>query len=588
MILTLSQVLELCKTPKNREKLKKAAYHEKRINLHSEVITDKIDKTEAHTDFLKWSCSLIAVEKQELFTKLFRLPIQTNEVINDIFNEFAKLTNAQNKFIKHNLVNEDFQARYETALFESNLTDFWNTDYLEVLKTKPQSFIIIDKANDKPYFYVLSIEDVIDTVVKETGACEYIIFKQDITIEDENRNVIKKAVFIDDEKFILLEQTKTQDNYKQVKEFFHKCESTPAFKFYPSFSQKDYINSIVPISSILSGLDKLLFWIIAFDYFKLYGVFPIYWGYKKKCDYFDEKLNAYCEGGYLSYTVPILNSVDVENHKIECPSCKSKQLLGPGSFVEVDAPELKEQADLRDPVGKLDADINSAKFIEEYINKLEGKLKYAVTGKNFDTVMSKAAVNETQAESTLETRTEVLCRMARVIEKTMWNTYYYMGKIGYGTYYKNSTVDLGRKFFLQSTSELNEQYSNAKKIGKPMFELEQRQRFIYETAFQNNPDELMRTKILSELEPYQEFTFAELASLQIKESNPVDFEIKINFNKYIKQFENKNGDITTFGEGIEFSKKIETIKNNLIIYATKDIQSKIKNVIPNKNEKNQR
>ncbi len=74
--------------------------------------------------------------------------------------------------------------------------------------------------------------------------------------------------------------------------------------------------------------------------------------------------------------------------------------------------------------------------------------------------------------------------------------------------------------------------------------------------------------ILGDLEPYRHLTRAEVQGLYDK--NLITIEellIKLNFADFIRRFERENMNIITFGENIDYDKKIATIKERLTDYA---------------------
>ena len=91
---------------------------------------------------------------------------------------------------------------------------------------------------------------------------------------------------------------------------------------------------------------------------------------------------------------------------------------------------------------------------------------------------------------------------------------------------------------------------------------------IIETEYRHNPQQMQRMIILSDLEPYRHLTRNEVQALY--EKNLVSIEelmIKLNFADFIRRFERENMNIISFGENIDYQKKIDTIKERLMDYA---------------------
>jgi hypothetical protein len=74
--------------------------------------------------------------------------------------------------------------------------------------------------------------------------------------------------------------------------------------------------------------------------------------------------------------------------------------------------------------------------------------------------------------------------------------------------------------------------------------------------------------ILGDLEPYRHLTREEVEALY--EKNLVSIEellVKLNFSDFIRRFERENMNIISFGETIDYDRKIQTIKERLAEYA---------------------
>src|SRR5690606_1590692 len=124
-----------------------------------------------------------------------------------------------------------------------------------------------------------------------------------------------------------------------------------------------------------------------------YGMFPIYWAYRQKCTYKDEQTGGECNG-YGTIVWYDINGTDKRAHTKECPACKAKKMIGPGTLLEVDPPRMKDEADMREPVGFVSVDVDALKFSEEKLAKMQAKITYHTTGKMPIETQSKEALNE--------------------------------------------------------------------------------------------------------------------------------------------------------------------------------------------------
>lgn len=130
-------------------------------------------------------------------------------------------------------------------------------------------------------------------------------------------------------------------------------------------------------------------------------------------------------------------------------------------------------------------------------------------------------------------------------------------------------MDWGTEFYLTTASELRARYAKAKEQGASDAELDALARKIIETEYRNDPMQLQRMTILSELEPYRHLTREELLALNERGLlDPADLAVKLNFSAYVARFERENTNVVDFGTNIPHDTKIERITNALRNYGT--------------------
>jgi uncharacterized protein YqgQ len=87
--------------------------------------------------------------------------------------------------------------------------------------------------------------------------------------------------------------------------------------------------------------------------------------------------------------------------------------------------------------------------------------------------------------------------------------------------------------------------------------------------------------ILSDLEPYRHLTRNEVATLYEKGIvSKEEYLIKLNFADFIRRFERENMNIIEFGDSIDYTKKIGTIKERLTEYAREIMPTSHKAIVP--------
>lgn len=589
MALSQDEIRKRASKPSKRETITLAVLHQNRLRLHGEVVPStpalaswlsRGDKrgdnqapflagregvAQALYDFLAMVQNLIPTDKYQVFKTLFRFPVLTNEILAVAYDKLSRIFEGRNPAFSYQFLSTDERDDWEwyrqEVLHEPAI---WQTKGWDFFKTEINSVLVIDlpeeqDATDRypqPYFYWLPIKDVIDYEACPTsGEMKYIIFRQ-----DDN-----KIAVIDDEYYRLYE-AKNNELGTMLREVKHDIGYCPARFFWNeplSLTRPDIKQS--PVTKELDRLDWYLFYSISKRHLDLYGSYPIYWGYAQSCDYRDEESGDYCEGGFLK---------DKHEHwKYDnngllqpCPICAKKRLVGAGSFVEVPVPE-DGQPDLSNPVGMLSVDRNSLDYNGEEEKRLRSDIITAIVGTN-EEITTRDALNEQQIKANFESQSTVLQRVKKGFESAQKFVDDTCCRLRYGKSFIGSSINYGTEFYLFTSDELRERYKKAKEAGMSEADLDALLQQIIETEYRHNPQQMQRMIILSDLEPYRHLTRNEVQGLYEKQLVSIeDLMIKLNFADFIRRFERENMNIITFGENIDYDKKIATIKERLAEYA---------------------
>ncbi len=584
-ILSLAQAVDHLTAPKHKKQLKAAKRHEGRMRMHTEPILETSEMTEAHFDYLATIDKILTdKDKQERFRQLMPLPLPTTALCESLYQEYPRALMAHNKYIKSTFTAEELEVDFKDYLEEMGFMDFWNTNAISALRKYINAFVVVDLPRKQttprpaPYMYLLQIDAVIDVDVKKgVPVAEYIIFAQDLTREDVEAKITARAIVIDDMHYRMYYQNVANGSTWQLDfETPHGLPQCPAFKIYPELvTDKNRLNSQSPITTSLGDLNDYITAKVSIKYYQTYGMFPIYWGYKQKCTYVDQKDNATCNGNgrlvYYDTSIAITPGNPPAAKYRDCPACSARKMIGPGTFLEVDPPRMKDEADLREPVGFVGVDVDALDFAEKKVDSMENKITYHTTGKTSQETQSKEALNEMDVKRQFESRHNILMMIKKNFEVSIYWALTNMGQLRYGDQYTGSTVDLGSEFFLRSQQELNKSYQEKKTAGRPAFELATDREFYYLTEYHNNPEELARLNILQNLEPYQDYSCTELKALGTPLVDPEGYMIKLNFSSYLMRFERENMPILQFGAAISFAKKIEVIFDTLKSYANEQL-----------------
>ena len=568
MALELSQVREIIKRPKYKSQINNAINHEAKIRFHAETKTDSYVWTMAHNDFLAWVKQLLPADKFNYFLQLFRYPLKTNALVADIFNEFEQIFAAKNAIFNWNFTSREYANDFEyyrTKVLKEQ--EIWRTEGFQALKTMINSIVVVDMPSEstnpaQPYFYFVPIENVVDVgfTLAPPDTLDYVAFRIDSPDPEKPRIAV-----YDDKYYRVMELDKSE--YIEIIKNPHSLGYCPAKFFYSNkMSQTDPITRESEISKALEDMNWYLFFHVSKKYLDLYAPYPIYSAYQQDCDYKDDKGNV-CSGGIL------INEegqyVQEGNAIRKCPICSNKNLIGVGTFLEIPAPEAADDADLRDPIQRLDAPIDSLKYNTEEVDRLRKEIFYNCAGEVVDNP-NEQAKNELQIQTKYESRKTILIRIKKnfdIIHKIVTDT---ICRLRYGNNFIDSTINYGTDYFLKTSDSYYETYRQAKTAGASDTELDIITDNRITIEYRDNHSKLDRIKLLIDLEPYQNRTTKELTELLRSAPQVVNedlFIIKLNFSNFIARFEAENGDILEFGKLLKYDEKLQIINNQLKTYA---------------------
>ena len=590
MALSLEEIRRKASEQRQKVNIALAVLHQNRLRFHSEVVPStpalaswtyrgmKADMmttalagregvAQALIDFLSMVQNLIPKDKYQTFKTLFRFPVVTNEVLAVAYDKLSRIFDGRNPAFNYQFAateqRDDWEWYRQEKLHEPTI---WQTKGWDFFKTQINSVLIVDlpeehEAGDRypqPYFYWLPIRDVIDFQADPTtGQMHWIIFRQD---ED------KIAVFDDESRRVF--RSKGNEVGELLVEARHDLGYCPAHFFWnePISLDKPDIKAS-PVTKELDRLDWYLFYAISKRHLDTYGSYPIYWGYERDCDFHNDETGDYCDGGFLKDKHGHWH-YDNNGLLMPCPMCSEKRITGAGSFVEVPVPNKDEgQPDLSNPVGMLSVDRNSLDYNRDEALRLRSDIITAIVGTN-EEITTRDALNEQQIKANFESQSTVLQRVKKGFEAAQKWVDDTCCRERYGKSFIQSSINYGTEFYLFTSDELRKRYKDAKEAGMSEADLDALLQQIIETEYRHNPQQMQRMIILSDLEPYRHLTRDEVQALYEKNIVSIEeFLVKLNFADFIRRFERENMNIISFGENIDYDRKIQSIKERLMDYA---------------------
>ncbi len=568
MALDLNQIKQILQKPAKKQVIQKAVNMQRRLRFHTETSTAISDIAGPATAFLDWVKQLLPKDKYNIFLDLFKFPLPTSAVVEDVYRELERVFYSRNSSSSYQFT--DSELAEDWAKYKKNILrepDIWKTVGWKKMQVSPNSLLVVDlptvqtSSKPEPYFYWLEIDEVIDykTSSVDTSAFEWLIFKQ-----PDN----KIAVF--DESSIRVYQLNDKREVQSlVSEAFHDLGYCPARFFWSvSINEKNPDIKKNPIAKELSNIDWYLFFSLSKKHLDLYAPYPIYSAYEAECNFENNETGDYCDGGFLRNAkgeFKLLANGAVE----KCPCCSEKRIAGPGSFLEIPVPNQAEGvADMRSPVQITTIDKDSLDYNVKECTRLKNEIVVSVVGSG-GTVSEKEAINETQVTANFESKTSVLNALKTNFEQAQKFVDDTICRLRYGASFISSAISWGTEFYVFTVSELYTKYKQAKDNGASNSELDAIAQQILEVEYRNNPLILQRMLILKQLEPYPHKTLDEVIQLFDKgllDSNKV--QLKINFTALVDRFERENINILEFASARPLREKINIITKKLLDYVT--------------------
>lgn len=568
MALDLNQIKQILQKPTKRQVIQKAANMQKRLRFHTETNIAVSDINQPTALFLDWVRNLLPKDKYNIFLQLFKFPLSTPAVVEDVYRELERVFYSRNSSSSYQFTDSELAEDWaDYRKNKLNEPDIWKTVGWKKMQVSINSILVVDlpqvqmSVRPEPYFYWLEIEDVVDYEMINDTEFKWIVFRQ------PNRRI---AAF--DDTYIRVYQLNEKNEIASlVSEATHNLGYCPARFFWSTqLNEKNKDLKKNPISKELSNLDWYLFFSISKQHLDLYAPYPIYSAYAADCNFENNETGDYCDGGFLrnsSGEYKILNDGTVE----KCPCCSEKRIAGPGSFLEVPIPNQAEGiVDMRNPVQITTIDKDSLTYNVEECVRLRNDIIVSIAGSG-GIVSEKEAINETQVAANFESKTSVLNALKTNFELAQKFVEDTICRFRYGSDFISSSISWGTEFYVFTVKELYNKYEQAKTNGASESELDAITQQILEVEYRNNPLVLQRMLILKQLEPYPHKTLDEVLKLHEKKLlNENYVKLKINFSTLVERFERENINIIEFASARTFSEKIKLITDKLLDYVREE------------------
>ena len=160
MALELNQIKQILQKPSKRQVIQKAVNMQRRLRFHTETNIAVSDINQPTTVFLDWVKRLLPKDKYNIFLQLFKFPLPTPAVVEDVYRELERVFYSRNSSSSYQFT--DSELAEDWALYrKSNLNEpeVWKTMGWKRMQVSPNSILVIDlhqvqtTSRPEPSFY---------------------------------------------------------------------------------------------------------------------------------------------------------------------------------------------------------------------------------------------------------------------------------------------------------------------------------------------------------------------------------------------------------------------------------------------------
>jgi hypothetical protein len=568
VLLQPSQVVDLCTAPANAAAIAQGRRLERVHRLHLEgtpdllgefISTHALAATPAERKTLLEVGVEATVPKYGAYTQLFN-KVFTARGSNQYF-EFSTPQDQQD--FEEYLTRIKFQERLRKKFEKVSYTGFQGCFLVDLPST-----VNDPDALPEPYWQYISSSQLHDAEISG-DTYEYVIIKQSEVVEDKTRDYF--VCFDDLYAHVVVPADGGKLAYSAARTTQHGLGYVPAFTptLFAARSDSDVVRTSIlhkslPVAKVYL-LDHLMHQLD-----KNYHGFRKFWSYGVPCTHVVQyNINEAC-GGEALYTTVACQGGDLlypDGTTRTCSKCNGFGRVipvGPDKVYIVEpAPQGETSVVDPGPAGYIEPDIATSKEQREEISVQERQLEQAVLGK--EGILNRDSRAQTAAGQAMDLQ-PVFDRCDAYGQSWKWvlkNVIDTMARLRYDASFRDSAINIGTKYGIETIGELEAGYAAAKASGYPDSALFGMLEDVIYTKYSNDPMELEYNRIKLYLEPVPTRSTAEVQQWVYQREGDQElidlFRRKRNLNDYVARFERDNGPLVQFGVRQPFATRIDTI-----------------------------
>ena len=414
---------------------------------------------------------------------------------------------------------------------------------------------LTDKQGNKFYRVV---DDKMDYFVKRDGKDNFSIVLNEISKDGlySTAKMSNKGIYSLIDTFVPLEDSEGKQ-YKTLENYFGYC---------PAVILSNNLNPVEKIKS--SWIDEAI--PILEDYFlyqvlhKIYLIkqaVPRVYEHKRTC--------SVCEG-------------TGKKDDAVCPECAGDGIARHTDYADriIVEPPQPGDAPFSPPAGFISMDVTTIEQQLKTLDRLIQQIFEAIWGIGSYSSNQQGSSDKTAYEISVRRESEFakLNHIADNVEEIEKRLIFLIGKKNFGDNYKGSLVKIGRNFISTTWNESLNLLAQVKKDNLPAHIYYNILTDFWASKFEIYPDTLERMLILSQLEPFLNYSIDDLNGANIATEFEIDYIIKVYFIDFINRFERENNNLFYYKD------KIDEVKAKLILYAEEvKAANKKEEVIPDPN-----